>query len=96
MLISNQNTNSVYVPDGSCTDTVVSTPNCNTNAIYIPEAPCDDCGDLRSDVKELQDSVAVLVTKMTAIEALIGNKQNTVIAMTDTNNNEVSVTVLAE
>lgn len=43
-----------------------------------------------------KQKVASLVTKVAAIEALLGDKQNTVIAMTDSNNNEVSVTVLAE
>ena len=37
-----------------------------------------------------------LLTRVAALEALIGNKQDTVISMTDENNNTKSVTVLAE
>lgn len=37
-----------------------------------------------------------LLTRVAALEALIGNKQNTIISMTDENNNTKSVTVLAE
>ena len=40
--------------------------------------------------------IADLETRLAALEALIGNKQNTVISMTDENNNVTAVTVLAE
>lgn len=40
--------------------------------------------------------IANLETRLAALEALIGNKQNTIISMTDENNNVTAVTVLAE
>lgn len=62
---------------------------CDGDGVYIPTGECDSCGQLVEEVEALKSEVAALKT-------LIGGKTNTVIAMTDTNNNEVSVTVLAE
>lgn len=50
----------------------------------------------QGDITALQTAVTGLTQRLAALERLIGNKQNTVIAMTDENNNETSVTVLAE
>lgn len=80
---------------------------CDT--IYIPSVGCDDCGDYRVELNAVKDSlhsldnakadkatVLALQQQVADLITKIGRKTNTVIAMTDSNNNEVSVTVLAE
>ncbi len=80
---------------------------CDT--IYIPSVGCDDCGDYRVELNAVKDSlhsldnakadkseVEALAQQVSRALTLLRNKRNTVIAMTDSNNNEVSVTVLAE
>lgn len=62
---------------------------CEGDGVYIPTGECDSCGQLTRELAELKAEV-------TNLKTLIGGKTNTIIAMTDTNNNEVSVTVLAE
>lgn len=63
---------------------------CNDNPIFIPTpSPCSECGTMERDLE-------LLKFKVQALENLIGEKTDTVIAMTDTNNNEVSIVVLAE
>lgn len=78
-------------------------------AIYIPTVGCDDCGDYLVELNAVKDSlhsldnakadkseVDALAQQVSRALTLLRNKTNTVIAMTDSNNNEVSVTVLAE
>lgn len=49
-----------------------------------------------SNVAALQTAVTSLTRRIADLETLIGNKQNTVLSMTDENNNVTTVTVLAE
>lgn len=78
---------------------------------YLPPLEhCDECGALTGLVRSLEESVDAMnlaVTQMqgdlgnvksrvTGVENKIGNKVNTQIGMTDSQNHTVSVTVLAE
>lgn len=69
---------------------------CEGDGIYIPTEECDSCGSMVEELEALKATVAAQSAEITTLKGLIGNKTNTVIAMTDSNNNEVSVTVLAE
>ena len=75
----------ITLASGGCAQGI----GCSGGAIHIPTAGCDDCEDFAQEL-------ALVKNKVLAIEDLIGNKVNTIISMTDANNNEVSVTVLAE
>lgn len=70
---------------GNCT----SGFGCSGGSIHIPTVGCDDCHDFAEELERVKAQVV-------ALEQRIGNKTDTIIAMTDTNNQEVSVTVLAE
>jgi len=68
----------------------VSGFGCKGETIHIPVPdPCGECGGFQRDIEILKDRVS-------SIEELLGDKTNTVIAMTDSSNNEVSIVVLAE
>ena len=68
----------------------VSGFGCQGDPIHIPTPdPCGECGGFQRDIEILKDRVD-------SIEQLLGDKTNTVIAMTDSSNNEVSIVVLAE
>lgn len=68
----------------------VSGFGCNGDPIHIPVPdPCGECGGFQQDIEMLKDRVSVL-------EDLLGDKTDTVISMTDSSNNEVSIVVLAE
>lgn len=79
------------------------------DGIYIPTVGCDDCGDYLDELNAVKDSLHsldnakadkseldALAQEVSRALTLLRNKTNTVISMTDSNNNEVSVTVLAE
>lgn len=55
-----------------------------------------DLTGIQNDASALQAAVTSLTQRLTALETLIGNKQNTVLSMTDENDNVTTVTVLAE
>ena len=64
--------------------------NCTGNGVYIPTTdPCGECGSFEQEIEILKDRVSTL-------EELLAGKTDTQIAMTDANNNEVTITVLAE
>lgn len=76
---------------------------CNDNGLYLPEIECNDCSTLvdqvlalESAVSDLQVALAAAQDDILALQTLIGNKQDVVLAMTDESNNVTSVTVLAE
>lgn len=84
--------NTVIMPDfrGNLGAGFASGCDCKVGPIFIPTpSPCSECGTMERDLEMLKDRVLEL-------ENLIGEKTDTVIAMTDTNNNEVSIVVLAE
>lgn len=56
----------------------------------------NDMTQVKSDIVDIRTALSGLSRRISAIETLIGNKTNTELSMTDSNNNEVTVTVLAE
>lgn len=68
----------------------MSNYKCAGNGVYIPTTdPCGECGSFEQEIEILKDRVSTL-------ERLLAGKTNTAIAMTDSNNHEVTITVLAE
>ena len=63
---------------------------CNESVLYMPALESwDDCS-------AMADRLAAVEQRLSSIEGRLGNKVDVEIAMTDTNNREVAVTVLAE
>ena len=69
-------------------------------ASYAVQVDEDGARRLQSILEENREAgsqlAAVFDSARAALEALIGDKQDTVISMTDENNNVTAVTVLAE
>lgn len=56
----------------------------------------NDMTEVKSAIADIRTAISGLSQRISAIETLVGNKKNAEISMTDSNNNEVTVTVLAE